>query len=394
MFIAYNGVFFVEMFGNGLIFPIISPLLAKTNSPFITNNASLFARDFIYCMVLFLPALTMLFATPFISSLSDYIDRKKCLLFCLIGTAFSYFVNGLSLITHSLFLLLFGRTINGFTTASIALAQTEVIIFSPAERIKNLGYMTLTIMLGYIAGSSLASIFDGKGLQFFNPAVLFFFAAVITLWCAIMIFLWMPNIRFKKETFSLQKIVFYQKDAFNLLYKPNIGPKCLFFLWAVVAWNLQFQYVAFYLTNHYHYNQRTLGLLFTFGGFFLLLGLIILKEYLIKYFDTISILLMNALLITLSACIFMYHSSLASWFAIAPLAIGIILGQACYAGSITFEVALEEQGTISGITTAIYTLALCISILLSGLLCTINIRLPFLCSGLSSLLLMLYLLKK
>jgi MFS family permease len=89
----------------------------------------------------------------------------------------------------------------------------------------------------------------------------------------------------------------------------------------------------------------------------------------------------------------MYHSSLASWFAIAPLAIGIILGQACYAGSITFEVALEKQGTISGITTAIYTLALCISILLSGLLCTINIRLPFLCSGLSSLLLMLYLLK-
>ena len=78
-------IVFVDMIGQGLVFPIINALIMEPSSSLLPNTASDATRHFNYGLVIGVFFLMWFLGAPYISKLSDVIGRKNAILICLAG---------------------------------------------------------------------------------------------------------------------------------------------------------------------------------------------------------------------------------------------------------------------------------------------------------------------
>src|SRR5262245_52001144 len=84
-------VIIIDQMGITFIFPILTPLFMNPTHSIVPPSMSHEWRDFLYGFCLALYPLLMFFGAPFLGGLSDQMGRKKVLLICLLGSAFSFF---------------------------------------------------------------------------------------------------------------------------------------------------------------------------------------------------------------------------------------------------------------------------------------------------------------
>ncbi|MEI7477416.1 MAG: MFS transporter [bacterium] len=85
-------------------------------------------------------SLCAFFAAPLLGQRSDVHGRKNILILCVAGTALSFLV---LIFTHSIWLYLLARAINGITGGNISILQAILTDISPThqERAKNYGFL-------------------------------------------------------------------------------------------------------------------------------------------------------------------------------------------------------------------------------------------------------------
>ena len=140
-------VLIIDSVGIGIIFPLLGPLFFGQTS--IISHASLALRELYYGLTIAIFPVFMFFGAPFLGDLSDYIGRKKVLLFSLYGSAVGLAILMFGVILKSVGLLIFGRAFLGVLAASQATAQATMIdISTPTNRAINLSYVSIANNVG------------------------------------------------------------------------------------------------------------------------------------------------------------------------------------------------------------------------------------------------------
>lgn len=189
-------VLFIDGMGLSLIMPILNALLFDPGSHFFASQQfSPRIHSIIYGGVISIFMLCWFFGAALLGELSDYIGRKKSLVICLSGAMLSYLISAVAVITHSLLLLIIGRIIGGFTSGSQPIAQAAIIDLSePEHKVRNIGYILLSLSLGFIAGPLLGGFLaDNNLVSWFNFSTPFYFAAAISL-INVFLLLWLFEI--------------------------------------------------------------------------------------------------------------------------------------------------------------------------------------------------------
>lgn len=157
---------FLVYVGFGLIIPVLP--LVITEQGFHTIHVG---------GLLTVYSLASFFTAPFWGTLSDRMGRKKLILIGLIGFALSFLLFGL--FSHSLVLMYVARIIGGLFSGALYTAVTGFIgdMSTDENRNKYMGFMGMSIGLGFIFGPGIGGILSGISLNtpfFVSSALLFF----------------------------------------------------------------------------------------------------------------------------------------------------------------------------------------------------------------------------
>lgn len=132
---ALLAVVFVDLIGQGLVFPIINELVMDPKANFLPVSSSPATRHFDYGLVIGIFFLCWFFGGVYVAKLSDTIGRKKAIMICLFGALVGYMITIAALFADSLWMLILGRGITGFTAGNQPIAQAAMIDGSPVRTI-------------------------------------------------------------------------------------------------------------------------------------------------------------------------------------------------------------------------------------------------------------------
>jgi DHA1 family tetracycline resistance protein-like MFS transporter len=374
-------VVFVDLLGQGLVFPIINTLIMEPSSRFLPHSASDATRHLNYGLVIGAFFLCWFLGAPYISKLSDVIGRRNAILICLSGALAGYAITIVALYTSSLWLLIVGRGITGFTAGNQPIAQAAMIDASvdTVDRARNMGYIITGVSFGLVGGPIMGGMLSDP--EFIGPIAslkLPFYAALFLVLVAIfLVILFFKDIGRERKPF-----VFRPLEILYLLWRVTEYPLILrltaVFLFFHIANVTFYIFVDNYLTSRFGYEtlggsmiMLTIGVALAFSSTFLVAPVQ-------RRVDKQTIIAAN--LIVWAACTAAFITSPVAILCFVPVFIFYFvfgISYPTFLGLYAASVNDEEQGWIMGITIAVFTLVAGLMSLLGGDLMSINIRAPF-----------------
>lgn len=374
-------VVFVDLIGQGLVFPIINSLVMEPATGFLPTGTSETGRHLSYGLVIGIFFLAWFLGGPYISRLSDMIGRKKAILICLFGALAGYAITIVSLYADSLILLIVGRAITGFTAGNQPIAQAAMIDGSVDEtdRARNMGYIITGISFGLVGGPIIGGLLsDPAVLGRFASLQLPFYASFVLVALVIVLILH----SFEDTRQEREPLVLRPMEVFEILWRVREYPVVMrltavlfFFHVANVTFYI---FVDNYLTSRFGYGE--------FGGSMAMLtigvALAVSSTFFVvpaqKRFDKKSIIMAN--LMIWAACAAAFILSPAAILCFVPIFIFYFVFGISYSTFLAVfaaSVGDEEQGWVMGITVAVFTFIAGIMSVVGGDLMSIDIRLPF-----------------
>jgi predicted MFS family arabinose efflux permease len=374
-------VVFVDLLGQGLVFPIINALIMESGSSFLPHDASDATRHMNYGLVIGMFFLAWFLGAPYIAKLSDSIGRKNAILICLFGALAGYAITIVALYTSSLWLLILGRAITGFTAGNQPIAQAAMIDVSvdDADRARNMGYIITGVSFGLVGGPIIGGFLSDPELigAIASPRLPFYAALVLVLIAIGLVMLF-----FKDSRQERQRFVFRPLDIFKLLWRVTEHPLVLRLTAVLLFFHIAnvtfYVFVDNYLTSRFGYGtlggsmvMLTIGVALAFSSTFLVAPVQ-------KRVGKQTIVAVNFLV--WAACTAAFIASPLALLCFVPVFIFYFIFGISYPtflGLYAASVSDEEQGWVMGITIAVFTLVAGVMSLLGGDLMSIDIRAPF-----------------
>ena len=383
-------VVFVDLIGQGLVFPIINTLIMDPSSGLLPKDASMATRHFNYGLVIGIFFLAWFLGVVYISKVSDSIGRKNALLVCLGGALTGYAITILSLMLDSLWLLILGRAITGFTAGNQPIAQAAMIDGSTddADRDRNMGYIVTGISFGLVGGPIIGAILSDTALLG-NIASLktpFYGAFVLVLIAIFLVLVFFHDIRTERAPF-----VFRPRDIVDSLLQVSRHPTVLrimpvyaLFMIANVTFYI---FVDNYLTTAFGYGviggsaaMLVIGVALATSSTFLV------KPVQARFNKRVII---GVTLPTMLICVLAFAFLPAAVLTYVPLFIFYFFFGVAYPtliGLFSSAVGEADQGWVMGVTTAVFCLAGGITSLSGGSLMALDTRGPFYVAATAALL--------
>lgn len=362
---------FVDILGVGILIPVFPLLLGDPTSPYYLLNSAMGVSQG-YIMLGFLSAIfpvMVFFMAPIFGELSDKYGRKKVLAFSLAGTALSYALFAIGIMTKNIPLLFFSRALDGITGSSIVAAQASIAdITSPENRAKNFGLIGAAFGFGFIIGPFLGGkLSDPSVLSWFNATTPFWFAGILSVLNVLFIMLVFretnltPNIKLKitfTKAFTNIFRAFKMQDIRSLLLTN-------FFLQGGFTFFTSF--FAVYLAEHFHFTQGNTGDYFAYVGFWAIIAQAVVLPFISKRFKEYEILRYSLLFISIFIFANLLPKHVWQLMLITPLfSIANGLSGANLSALISRSADQKSQGEILGISASVSSLAQSFPPILSG----------------------------
>lgn len=284
-------------------------------------------------------AIASFFTAPIWGKISDSVGRKPLIIFGLIGFSLSFLIS--SLFLNNLFLLYISRIVGGLFSGALYTSITGYVgdISSNNERNKYMGFIGMSIGLGFIFGPAIGGMLGHINLQlpFTASAILVAFICIFTLFT-----LKEPQ----KHVENTKQII---PPGASKLFRYRI--KYLFLFSFFVTFTLAGVEATFQLfqINKINITPFTLGILFMFSGFVdaAIQGVIIRK---IKDGSETNWLI-GAQIVTAIGLLFITLSTnvVFAGFALCVFTAGNALARTCIV-SLTSKESGGQYGTSAGIT--------------------------------------------
>lgn len=383
-------VVFVDLIGQGLVFPIINSLIMDPASGFLPQHVSSAQRHVDYGLVIGIFFLAWFLGVVYVAKLSDSIGRKNALLICLGGALAGYAITIVSLLVNSLLLLILGRAITGFTAGNQPIAQAAMIDGSTddADRDRNMGYIVTGVSFGLVGGPLIGGALSDKDLVGRDASLeLPFYAAfgLVILAIALVLFFF-QDLRQERERF-----VFRPFDVFTSLWRVgqhpvvmSILPVYSLFMIANVTF---YVFIDNYLTSAFDYGVVGGSAAMLVIGVALSMSSTFLVKPAQERFDKRTIVRVS--LLVMLVCALAFVATPIAWLSLVPVFVFYFVFGVSYPtllGIFSGAVSQSDQGWIMGVATAVFCLAGGIMSLIGGELMAVDIRLPYYIAGVSALL--------
>ncbi len=381
-------VVFVDVVGQGIIFPIINTLIMDSQTGFMPAGTSQSARHFNFGLVIAVFYLSWFLGAVYVSKLSDSIGRKNGMLLCLAGALVGYVLTILSIALGSLPLMLLGRAVTGFTAGNQPIAQAAMTDLSTddADKTKNLGYVVAALSVGLVAGPLIAGLLSDRDLlgALASLSLPFYFAMVLVLVTMLLILLFFED---KLETRAPLRV--RPTEVFLLLWQVKAHPTVLrlsaAFFFFMFVWNTAYVFMDNYLTSRFAISTFGASMANLAAGAALVFASAILVSYAGQRWTKQSIVLGSALVMAIMSLAYVATPlSAISYLAIMPMAAAFAVGYATLLSLFSASVPEDQQGWVMGVTTALWTLGAGLTSLIGGDIMGLDIRLPFLLAAASA----------
>jgi len=381
-------VVFVDLIGQGLVFPIINTLIMEPSSGFLPQSTGMGTRHVDYGLVVGMFFLAWFLGVVYVSKVSDSIGRKNALLICLGGALAGYAITLVSLYVNSLWLLILGRAVTGFTAGNQPIAQAAMIDGSTdeADRDRNMGFIVTGISFGLVGGPIIGGILsDPEVLGGLASLKLPFYGAFALVLIAIaMVIVFFRDIRLERTPF-----VFRPRDITDSLWRVTDHPIVLRILpvyaFFMISNVIFYVFIDNYLTSAFGYGVVGGSVAMLVIGVALATSSTFLVKPVQKRADKRQIV--GASLLVMVVCVMAFALIPVAVLAYVPVFFFYFLFGVSYPtllGLFSSSVSEADQGWVMGVTTAVFCLAGGVMSLIGGELMTFDIRSPFYIAALSA----------
>lgn len=335
-------VVLLDVMGLGLLLPIQAYIVRQYSE-----------QALMVAMIPVLYATAQFFAAPLLGKLSDRFGRRPVILYSISASAFGYFLFGIG---GALWVLFLSRVIDGFGAGSASTAGAYVAdITPPQDRARNYGLLGLAFGLGFIIGPALGGVLSQISLD--APV---FTAGALSLLAAVVGFFILPESlpREKRETAPLQLADLNPfASIFAMLRRPVVGGllivQCLFFF----VFNGNNNMLPVFMIEKFNTQPWQVAMLFATGGIVMAVMQGALVGPLVKRFGE-KPLATHSLILQALAAVGMVTVP-AMWM-LYPVVVlnntGTGLVWPTLGAMLANSVAAEEQGRMSGVSTALGSL--------------------------------------
>lgn len=341
-------VVLLDVMGLGLLLPIQAYIVRQYSD-----------RALMVAMIPVLYATAQFFAAPLLGKLSDRIGRRPVILYSISASAFGYFLFGIG---GALWVLFLSRVIDGFGAGSASTAGAYVAdITPPQDRARNYGLLGLAFGLGFIMGPALGGVLSQISLD--APV---FTAGALSLLAAVVGFFILPESlpREKRESAPLRLADLNPfASIFAMLRRPIVGGllivQCLFFF----VFNGNNNILPVFMIEKFATQPWQVAMLFATGGIVMAVMQGALVGPLVKAFAAEGRpgekpLASNSLILQALAAIGMV--SVPALWMLYPVvvlnSIGTGLVWPTLGAMLANSVSAEQQGRMSGVSTALGSL--------------------------------------
>jgi multidrug resistance protein len=345
-------VVLLDVMGLGLLLPIQAYIVRQYSQEAI--------------MVAMIPVLyagAQFFAAPLLGKLSDRYGRRPVILYSITASAFGYFLFGIG---GALWVLFLSRIIDGFGAGSASTAGAYVAdVTPPQDRAKNYGFIGMAFGLGFILGPVLGGLLSQISL---NAPV--YAAGILSLLAAIVGFFILPESlpKEKRETKPLRMADLNPfASIFDMLRRPTVGGlllvQCLFFF----VFNGNNNMLPVFMIEKFTAQPWQVAALFAIGGIVMAIIQGALVGPLVKRFSEKPLTINSLLLQALASIGVVIVPTLWMLIPVTVLnSIGTGLVWPTLGAMLANSVSFEEQGRLSGVSTALGSLMSIFGPLLAG----------------------------
>ena len=363
---------FLDLIGVGLLIPIIPQIVANPASNFYLLPNGFSISDG-YILLGFLTAIypiMQFIATPILGQLSDRYGRKPLLTISLFGTAISYVLFAIGIITRNIPLLFISRAFDGITGGNIAVAQAALAdITTPENRTKTFGLIGAAFGLGFVLGPYIGGkLSDPTILSWFDATTPFWFAAILSLLNVISVLFIFPETNKHMDKLkqidwgkSLSNITraFFSLKGVRTIFATNF----LFFS----GFTFFTTFASVFFISKFHWNQGNVGDYFAYVGIWMAIAQAVVTRQIAKYLNESQILKFSLFGTAIGIAMIFLASEAWMLFFITPIfAIFVGLTFANTTGLVSRSVEARIQGEILGINASVQALAQSIPPILSG----------------------------
>jgi DHA1 family tetracycline resistance protein-like MFS transporter len=373
---------FIDLLGVGIVIPVLAPLFL---SPFgiLPIDFTYEQRSLLIGLLSAAYPIAQFFGAPLLGALSDRYGRKPMLIISLIGTMIGYLIFGFGVAVKSLPLLFLGRILDGFTGGNISIAQSAIADMSkPEDRAKNFGLIGMAFGLGFILGPYIGGkLVDPTIVSWFNNSTPYFFTALLTfINIGSLVLMFEETIKVKIKT-----TIGVFSGITNLIKAFSIQKlRTLFIVSFLLTFGFNFftQFFNAYLIEKFGVSPSQSGDIFAYMGLFIAIFQGGLLPFISKKFKSSDVLKISIIGLALGFILLLLPNKLNGIFFVLPiLALFQGLSQPNITALISSQGKDSSQGDILGGNQSINSIAQAIPPIISGLIFSINIRLPILVAG-------------
>lgn len=378
-------VLFIDGMGLGLVFPLLNALIMDSHSSLLPSHFGDAIRNICFGSIVSIYMICWFFGASFLGDLSDQIGRRKALLLCLIGAFLGYVLSAISVLMHSLSLLLVGRVIAGFTAGSQPIAQAAIVDLSePEHKVRNLGFILLSVCVGFIVGPLMGGILSNQHFStHFNYVTPFYFASFISLINIVLLLTLMKETFIRDESAPLNVKIHRAIEVFLEGFRDEKirGLSAIFFV-MIFGWSCYYSYVAMFMVREFQVSVFGTSLFMTLMGVGFVIATGFLADRCSKWFKLRPFSAWMAFLAGAFAFItgVVSHAVLA-WLLAIPVALTIALAYSMMLAIFSDQAGEDAQGWVMGITGAIMALSFGLSAFITSLAANISPRLPIIMAG-------------
>ena len=358
---------FLDAFGIGLVFPLLSPLLLDPDQGFLPLLNSDSMRGALLGFVLASYSLAQFFSAPVFGMLSDYKGRRTILIRCVSIAFVGYIIAGFAIFLKSYSLLLLGRLLEGLASGSISVTYATLADISTGRsKIKNFGLLGACWSLGFILGPFAGGYLSSNKLStFFTYATPFWFAAILAIINLLLVFFFFKETftaTTKKQIHLLQGVINLKKAWLLFPLRKMMLAMFIFF----IGWEIFALFIPIFLINRFVFDSLAIGNFYAFlGAGFVIGNTFILR--LVSHIPTENLLKIGLPLFAIYIFPLIYFSSLPfflAWLSLIPIAGAVIFAL----GPIHISNAsrADEQGEVLGIYQSVQAGALALPPLIFG----------------------------
>ncbi|MDA4844163.1 MFS transporter [Hoeflea poritis] len=378
---ALLAVVFVDLIGQGLVFPIINELVMDPKLTFLPVSSSDATRHFDYGLVIGIFFLCWFFGGVYVAKISDTIGRKRAIMICLFGALAGYAITILALFADSLWLLILGRGITGFTAGNQPIAQAAMIDASRTdeEKARNMGYIVTGISAGLVGGPIIGGLLSDPAIlgSFASIKMPFYGAFVLVLVTILLVQFTYRDVKTTREKLEIRPMEVFTQLV-RIREKPVVMRLYTVFL-SFMAANVTFYvFMDNYLSSEFQIGLFGTNMAMMVLGAALATSSTFLVTPILSRFGKLPVIVTVTVTMALSGILFVLTPIPALCYVfIATFYFGFGIAYPALLGLFSASVSDEEQGWVMGICTAAFTLAAGVFSLVGGLMMAVDLRLPF-----------------